>query len=101
MPNIEIFGFEENEAKKWEKKIFDAFQSKPYVQDIVVTIHHNTTARDMKGKSQPFIRVSSSPNCHIEEILEVISSLKIDVEHLLLKCFLPAENRATSSKPGD
>lgn len=101
MPNIEIFGFEKEEAEKLEKNIFDAFQDKAYVEDMVVTIHHNTTVRDMNGQDQPFIRVSSSPNCHIDEILEVISSsLKIDVEHLALKCFLPAESRATSSKPG-
>jgi len=100
MPNIEIFGFRKKEAEEWEGKIFTAFQDKPYVGDMVVTIHHYTTVRDMNGDNLPFIRVSSSPNCHINEILETISSLKIDVEHLPLECFLPAESRAISSKPG-
>jgi len=100
MPNIEIFGFEKREAGKWEKKIFDVFQGKPYVGDMVVTIHNNTIVRDMNGDSQPFIRVSSTPNCFIDEILDTISSLMIDVEHLALERFLPAVSGAISSKPG-
>lgn len=86
MPNIEIHGFVENNAKKLREDIFELFNSKSYVKEMVVTVF-STIVRDANNVSQPFIRLVNSCQEHTDEILNLLSSFDFDIEHLELKEF--------------
>ncbi len=87
MPNIELHGYFERPGAL-ELKIFDLFKDKPYVDEMVVTCC-NDHVHDAKGNNQPFIRLVNSCQEHTEEIIEVLKTLHIDIEHLKLEAFIP------------
>lgn len=89
MPNIEIHGVDK--PRSLALKIFEIFQDRPYVDEMVVTIH-STEIINKKCESQPFIRLVNSHQEYSEEIIERLRSLKIDIEYLVLEKFYPANS---------
>ena len=90
MPNVEIHGLSESEAKGLRRKIFRLFSDKEYVGEMVVTIHL-TDCEDKLGYSQPFIRLANSCQKSTQEIVEKLKSLSMDIEHLKLEEFFPKQ----------
>lgn len=88
MPNIEIHGLPREEAEELRDKVFDLFKDKPYARDMVVTIYP-TIIRDIFNTNQPFIRLVSTDQSYIQEILGWLPSLGLDIEHVRLEAFLP------------
>jgi len=90
MPNIEIHGQfgNPNIPTVLERRIFNLFSDRPYVDEMVVTFC-NDHVHDANGNDQPFIRLANSCQEHTEEILERLKTLNIDIEHLRLEKFIP------------
>lgn len=90
MPNIEIHGLVGQEGEL-RMRIFDLFKDKPYVDEMVITSIEDFVI-DRKGFSQPFIRLVNSCQEHTEEIIEMLKTLNVDIEHLELKAFIPKQD---------
>ena len=88
MPNIELHGFSSMDADIKKAAIFNMFAKEACVKDMVVTTFANEVV-DLNGAPQPFIRVTSTPNQHIDKIVKKLRSLGIDIEVLILKAFHP------------
>ena len=88
MPNVEIHGLSIERAIDLKGNIFKAFQNKPYVDEMVVTIFE-TIVCDKNDKRQPFIRLVNSCQKHTEEIIATLKQFKLDIEHLQLEAFYP------------
>lgn len=88
MPNIEVHGFSETEAKSVRERVFKLFEGKPYVREMVVAIYL-TVVEDFAGCPQPFLRVCTTEQDYVKEILALLPSLGIDIEHMRLVKFIP------------
>jgi hypothetical protein len=88
MPNIEIHGFEPKEATILRRKIFRAFIGNRHIKDMVVTIYL-TDVRDARGLKQPFLRLCTTSLPDIDEVIEILKSLKIDLEYVSITSFFP------------
>ena len=88
MPNIEVHGFQRDEANVLRDRIFDTFKAESFVEEVVVTIY-STLVTDVKNCSQPFLRVVSTPCPHVEMIIEKLKTWSIDVEVMKLESFIP------------
>lgn len=92
MPNIEIHGLSRWEARNLRGKIFNLFQGRPYVDEMIVTIYENIVT-DKNGEDQPFIRLANSHQLHTVEILGKLKTLDLDIEHLKLAAFIPKKKQ--------
>lgn len=86
MPNIEIHGFPQKEAEDLKDKVFELFEDRPYVDEMVVTIYP-TVVKDKHGNDQPFIRLANSHRLLSQDLLERLRTLGMDIEHLKLEAF--------------
>ncbi len=90
MPNIEIHGVLTGSstlgAEGLRKRIFALFLKKPYIVDMVVTILQSKVT-DQGGDYQPFLRLVGMSSDPLEEIIEILKSLEMDIEVLLLESF--------------
>jgi hypothetical protein len=92
MPNIEIHGeYTVEEGNALLQKIFARFKGKPYVDETVVTFSRDHVV-DKDGFRQPFIRLVNSYQEHTNEIIEILQTLNMDIEHLELKAFIPKKS---------
>jgi hypothetical protein len=94
MPNIEIYGMGlgfNGRGSKLRSKIFELFKDKGYAREIVVTII-NSSVEDIHGNNQPFIRLLNDCQEHTQEILEILQTLDIDIEHSKLSSFIPKKS---------
>jgi len=94
MPNIEIIGFEPEEAGKLTIQIQRASIGKKYEKEYVITVYPGSYVIDYRGKRQPYIRLVTTPNDHNEEILGILQNITVDmqfvdVEYMLLENFFP------------
>ncbi len=87
MPNIEIHGLATDQALKIRSQIFKLLKDRPYIDETVVTIYQDIV-EDKDGNSQPFIRVVNDCQTYPKEILGLLRSLKIDLEHMRLSSFI-------------
>ena len=91
MPNIEMHGFRFSSVeveKQQVKEIYDLFEGKPYRDEMVVDVYHDTVyGPDLFD--QPFLRLVNSCEEHTEEILKTLKVLNIDIEHAKLEDFFP------------
>jgi len=111
MPNIEIHGLCRSEAQKILRQIFDLFKiSNPVgkasfvikdcdiTSDLVVTIAEDD-CEDAAAIPQPFLRVLSTPEQYLDELLKVLNRrLWIDVELVELKRFIPKPKEPEKKK---
>jgi len=103
MPNIEIHGlFFREEAQKLLEQIFNLFRvpnpvgkaslvikDHDITSDLVVTISEDD-CEDAAAIPQPFLRVLSTPQPYLDELLRVLNRhLRINIEFVQLKMFLP------------
>ena len=91
MPNIEIHGVDK--PRNLALKIFEIFQDRPYVDEMVVTIH-STEVINKKCEPQPFLRLVNSHREYSQEIIEKLRTLNIDIEEFVLETFYPAKKPA-------
>src|SRR4030042_775959 len=96
MPNIEIHGFHVGlkDSNMLRLQIFELFKDRPFVNDMVVTAIESHVC-DVKGQSQPFLRLLSSDAEEAEEILQVLGEKLpgIDVEYVKIERFIPKHMR--------
>jgi len=97
MLNIEIHSSSSVAAPGLKERIFALFQDQPYQDEIVVTIY-STRTFDRDENIQPFIRLVNSCQAHTEEILHLLRTLSLDVEHLQLTAFYPADKQAATKQ---
>ena len=90
MPNIEMYGFNQEQASGVTAMIMELFKNKPYRDEYVTTAVWSDVL-DHRNVSQPYLRLVSTPNDHIEDIVEELLKLKFDVEVLILNRFIPKE----------
>jgi len=88
LPNIEIHGLAMDQASQLRCRIFQLLKDKSYIDETVVTVYPDVV-EDKNGNSQPFIRVVNDCQAHTEEILKLLQSLGIDIEHMQLSSFIP------------
>ena len=95
MPNIEIYGLAVNSrgdiatrmVVELKDKIFGLFKDSPFVGEMVVTaIDSDVTDKDYE--EQPFLRLLSSKEDHVNEILEKLKTLGMDIEYQKLEKFI-------------
>ncbi len=95
MPNIEIIGFLEK-SYIMADSVRELFEQKPYADDMIITTYANSYALDMINKArQPYFRLVYTPYDDPEEIKkikELLASLKIDIEVMILHEFIEAKN---------
>lgn len=99
MPNIEIHGFgcgavaESNSAENADlrRKIFDLFTGKSYTKEMVITAVADDV-RDGSGRPQPFLRVVSCCDTHLDEIVELLKTLDMNIEVTMLSAFHPRKS---------
>jgi hypothetical protein len=92
MANIEIHGMEKELAEKERENIFELFKEKEYVRDIVVTIFP-TDVRDRRYRKLPFIRLVSTLEPYLEEVVKLLLKIGFDLEILELQRFIEAGKR--------
>jgi hypothetical protein len=96
MPNIEIYGLAVNSMRdvatrmvaELRDKIFDLFKDSPFVGEMVVTAI-DSDVTDKNREDQPFLRLFSSEEDHVPEILEKLQTLGMDIEYQKLEKFIP------------
>ncbi|MFA6551241.1 MAG: hypothetical protein WCV41_01785 [Patescibacteria group bacterium] len=88
MPNIEVYGITGERTIDIEKKIHGLFETKPYAADYVITFIASGVV-DKDGNNQPFLRLVSTPNAHLDDILLELQKLNMDIEVQMLKQFIP------------
>ncbi len=90
MPNVELFGFDWREAEDIREEIEELFCNSSVAGDMVVTVHHDSMVRNLSNQDQPFIRLTSTSGCPLEEITEKLQILGHDLEVFHLEAFYPA-----------
>lgn len=80
MPNIETHSMSINEFRDTEEKIKELIKNEPYEKETVITRVEDMT-KDIKGVRQPFLRVFYSCADHIKDLLALLQTLHIDIEH--------------------
>lgn len=91
MPNIEIHGLPQTEARDKRAKIFGAFSDRPYIDEMVVTISP-TDVQDKNRESQPFLRLVSTPQDFTSEIIRRLERFGLDIEEAApLRAFYPKQ----------
>ena len=90
MPNIEIHGLPLEKAEALQKTIFILLSCYDFYDHAVVTIYP-TWVRDHHNREQPFLRIVSSSTDDAEDIIKVLGSLKMDMEFVLMRRFVPKE----------
>ena len=88
MPNIMIYGLEEGEAVKTGLKIDELLGGKYYGSEYVVTFVPSQV-RDRKGVAQPYLKLVTTPNDHVDDILVELRKVGMDIEVSLLTQFIP------------
>ncbi|MCK4554070.1 hypothetical protein KAU19_03845 [Candidatus Parcubacteria bacterium] len=88
MPNIEMYGLRHQEARKKENEIDELLRLKPYANDYVVT-NISSIVLDKHAQRQPFLRLVSTRNDHIDNILKELQKLDMDIEVMILDKFIP------------
>ena len=96
MPNIEIYGLAVNSRSdvatrivvELRDKIFELFKDSPFVGEMVVTAI-DSDVTDKNHEDQPFLRLLSSEEDHVPEILEKLQTLGMDIEYQKLEKFIP------------
>jgi hypothetical protein len=99
MPNIEIHGLGRNSrAAGLHRQILLLFGGAPYFADVVV-IQVNDTACSLEiaevfafVKMRPFLRLVSTKEDYIPDVLERLKTLNMDIEYLELAAFYPASD---------
>lgn len=86
-----MHGFLAGKARKLKKEVFRLIENKPYLNETVVTIYP-TKVKDKDNHDQPFIRVINFCQTHTEEIMEILKTLELDIEHLMLKAYIPKKD---------
>ena len=96
MPNIELVGFEENEAKILKQRIFfklpcferDGEDSIP--DDTIIAIDSKKKPKNREGKNMPYIRIASTHPKDFDIIINLLKkmNLDLDVETLILNSFI-------------
>lgn len=96
MPNIEIYGYAVNSTGDVARRIivtlrdqiFELFKDSPFVDEMVVTAI-DSDVTDKNHEDQPFLRLLSSEEEHVGEILEKLKTLGLDIEYQKLEAFYP------------
>lgn len=88
MANIEVHSGEPLERLELRDRIFKLFSEKKYADDIVVGIYSVTTINKSRDP-QPFLRVVSTQESYLSEMIEALQSLQIDIEVMILSAFHP------------
>ncbi len=94
MPNIEIHGMPNPELgldNRFYMDIADLFNGAKYEDDLVITIvNDETLATD--SIHRPFLRIVSTPGEHLDDAVDRLKVLKMDMEILELKRFIPGKS---------
>jgi hypothetical protein len=85
MPNIEIHGLGirgiyYEDAVNLKKKIRVLFAEKPYFSDMVVEIYDSDVSDVKEDRRQPYLRVVSSSQKEINDVVAMLRQLDIDIE---------------------
>ncbi len=91
MPNIEIYGMETADAGIAEIEINKLLRSKPYANDYVITVVESRV-RDRHRVKRPFLRLVSTVNDHIVDIIMELRKLDVDIEFQELALFIPKKD---------
>lgn len=82
MVSLEVFGLSGKKAVNVESKIFDQFKGGKCAKEIVVILH-NSTARNARMVSQPFIRIcGNSSTVLAREIERRLTPLGLKLQRL-------------------
>ncbi len=85
-----MYGFQEVQAAGVSAMIAKLFENKSYRDEYVLTVVLSEVT-DHRNVHQPYLRLVSTPNDHIEDIIEELRKLKFDVEVMILTKFIPKE----------
>lgn len=95
MPNIEIHGMGRSRTLVTDKinvlkeRIWECFLERPYINDVVVTVVDDRP-QDPMGRSCPFLRLVSTREEYIPDVVERLKTLNMDIEHVDLAAFYEA-----------
>jgi len=92
MPNIEIHGLNEDDSAKMAEKIFYLIRSSDpeLAEQAVVTLSRDICI-DQRCRRQPYLRICSSKQEHLDVLKGLLGQLIIDIETLVLQEFIPAQ----------
>ncbi len=91
MPNVEIHGLLDLDARRKRDQIFEKFRETCFVCHMVVTIFP-TEVFNFKLERQPFFRLLNSGDSGEEKIIiPGLLELGLDVEYVKLQDFYPKE----------
>ena len=88
MPNVEIHGFESS-TELMASKAKSCLRSHFSPMDVVIT-KYNDKVVDLRGNERPYFRVVCNDEDEAQEAIDLLSTLKKDIEVLLLHDFIPA-----------
>lgn len=90
VPNIEIHG-----RNNWSYALVEIIHSlldgKHYADDVVVTICQTDIVFDPHMKEQPFLRLITTSDGETTEIIKLLQTLGMDIEHIVAVGFYPAK----------
>ncbi|HRX64034.1 MAG TPA: hypothetical protein P5060_02925 [Candidatus Absconditabacterales bacterium] len=96
MPNIKFFGhkcksdgYPSMTQHDINEKIIKMFEKTVYADDIVITMVESTV-KDLKGNSRPYIQLEFTPEDykHLDKIVEKLGTLKMDIQLLRIDEFI-------------
>lgn len=84
MTNIEIHGLRAIDATKKRKSVCGIFKDKPYAKKVKITTYF-TKATDLEDSEEPFLRVFSTPEDYLPEIIQLLEPLGLRIERVRLE----------------
>jgi hypothetical protein len=88
MTNIEVHGLHSTGTRILKQQIIRIFGGKPYANKIRVTTF-SSHAVNCQGIDTPFIRLFSTSEILVSEIIKKLKELGVDIEYVELKAFFP------------
>jgi hypothetical protein len=93
--NIEIHGIPQLGANAIRIGLYNLLRDEPFVEDLVIEVYP-TTVEDREKKTQPFVRLVSTPNDYEARVIALLGKVfnlttggeGIDIEILELKRFI-------------
>ncbi len=88
MPNIEIHGMPESEARLTVRRIAALLRNSSFVKEVVISLC-NDIVLDLEGNDQPYLRVFCNDGSKAKEVVLTLDPLKIDIELIQIWDFIP------------
>jgi hypothetical protein len=88
MPNIEIHGLAEAEAKTMYSQVERALRNSPVANNVVIS-RYSDVVKDLLGYDRPYLRIVCTDEVEAQQVAGLLKPLNLDLEIFRLRAFIP------------